>query len=312
MWPNFRDLLVVDDDCVVRKHLAKLLEPAGFRVRQAANGIEALHVVREECPFLMISDWLMSPMNGLELCRVLRDEKLPHYVYVVLLTAKSQTDDVITGLNSGADDFLTKPVRKGELMARLQAGLRILELEHRLSELAGRDPLTGVLNRRTFYEVLEREWSRADRYGHPLSCAMIDIDFFKKINDTYGHMVGDHVLTYLAQSLEGLSRRPDYICRWGGEEFCALLPETDEDGASVWAECCRTAIAAATVNGDDYNVTMTASFGVAQRQSWMEGPKQLIGHADQALYAAKRAGRHCVVSFETMNEQESVLAGQLS
>jgi two-component system, cell cycle response regulator len=307
MSPHFQDVLIVDDDRVIRTILSDMLEPAGFKVRQAANGAEALQLIREQCPYLVISDWLMSPMNGIELCRLLREEKLPHYIYVVLLTAKSQAGDIITGLNAGADDFLTKPVRKGELSARLQTGLRILELEHRLNELARRDPLTGVLNRRTFYEILEREWNRAERYGHPLSCVMVDVDFFKKINDTYGHMVGDHVLSFLAQSLEGLSRCPDYICRWGGEEFCALLPETDEEGAHRWAERCRAAIAEATVNSNECNVTMTASFGVAQRQDGMDNPKQLIAQADQALYAAKRAGRHCVVSFGTLIERESAL-----
>jgi two-component system, cell cycle response regulator len=239
----------------------------------------------------------------------LREERLPHYVYVILLTARSQADDIITGLNAGADDFLTKPVRRGELFARLQTGVRILELEHRLNELARRDPLTGVLNRRTFYEVLEREWSRAVRYHHPLSCVMVDVDFFKKINDTYGHLVGDHVLKFLAQSLEGQSRCPDYLCRWGGEEFCVLLPETDENGAYTWAERCCSAIAAAEFSTDQHNLTMTASFGVAQRQDGMQKPEELLGRADRALYAAKRAGRHRVASYGSLAQQESILVG---
>jgi two-component system, cell cycle response regulator len=305
----FQDVLVVDDDRVIRTILSDMLEPAGFKVRQATNGTEALQILRQDCPYLVITDWLMSPINGIEFCRRLRREKLSHYVFVVLLTAKSQADDIITGLNAGADDFLTKPVRQGELFARLQTGLRILELEHRLSELARRDPLTGVLNRRTFYEVFEREWSRAIRYHHPLSCVMVDVDFFKKINDTYGHLVGDHVLKFLAQSLEGQSRCPDYICRWGGEEFCILLPETDEQGACIWAERCCSAIAEAEFCSGQHNVTMTASFGVAQLQEEMQSPEQLLGRADQALFAAKRAGRHRVVSFGSIAHQESVLVG---
>jgi two-component system, cell cycle response regulator len=309
MPPVFQDVLVVDDDRVIRTILSDLLEPAGFQVRYAANGAEALEMVRHHSPYLVITDWLMSPMDGIEFCRLLRQEKLPHYIYVVLLTAKSQANDIVIGLNAGADEFLTKPLRQGELFARLQTGLRILKLEHRLNELARRDPLTGVLNRRTFYEVLEREWDRAIRYYHSLSCVMVDVDFFKKINDTYGHLVGDHVLKFLAQSLEGQSRCPDYICRWGGEEFCVLLPETNEEGAYTWAERCCAAIAAAEFCADQHSLTMTASFGVAQQQEGMESPEELLGRADQALYAAKRAGRHRVVSFGSIAQRESVLVG---
>jgi two-component system, cell cycle response regulator len=306
--PAFQDVLVVDDDRVIRTILTDMLEPAGFRVRHAADGAEALRTMRHDCPYLVITDWLMSPLNGIDLCRLLRSEKLPHYVYAVLLTARSQADDIITGLNAGADDFLTKPVHQGELFARLQTGLRVLELEHRLNELARRDPLTGVLNRRTFYEVLEREWNRCVRYQRPLSCVMVDVDFFKKINDTYGHLVGDHVLKFLAQSLEGQSRCPDYLCRWGGEEFCILLPETDEEGACVWAERCRSAIAEAEFSSDRHSVAMTASFGVAEQQHEMRKPDELLARADQALYAAKKAGRHRVVSFGSIAKKESLLA----
>jgi two-component system, cell cycle response regulator len=253
----------------------------------------------------------MASMDGIEFCRNLRELKLPHYVYVILLTSKSHEDDLITGLSAGADDFLTKPFSHGELTARLQTAVRILELESRLNELARRDPLTGVLNRRTFHEVVQREWSRAVRYRHPLSCVMVDIDYFKRVNDTYGHLVGDHVLKFLAQSLEGQSRCPDYVCRWGGEEFCILLPETDEQGARLWAERCCWAIAEADISSDEHCLTMTASFGVAERQEDLQTPEQLLHRADQALYAAKRAGRHRVVSFGSIEEQPSVLETDL-
>jgi two-component system, cell cycle response regulator len=297
MTPTFQDVLVVDDDRVVRAVLTDMLEPAGFKVRHAANGIDALEMMRQECPYLVITDWHMSPVNGIELCTLLRKEKLPHYVYVVLLTSRSQSNDIITGLNAGADDFLTKPVHPGELSARLQTGLRILKLEHRLNNIAQHDTLTGALNRRTFYEIFDREWSRAVRHRLPLSCVMIDMDFFKNINDTHGHLVGDHVLKTFSDLLASLSRCSDYVCRWGGEEFCVLLPETDEAGAGLWAERCRTEIENKIFSSDQCRLAVTASFGIAQQHEEMEDPEQLIDRADRALYAAKRSGRNCVVAF---------------
>ena len=302
MTSTFQDVLVVDDDRVIRTILTDMLESSGFRVRQATNGIEALQIMRQECPYLVITDWLMSPIDGIELCRLLREEKLPHYVYVVLLTARTQANDIVTGLNSGADDFLTKPVHEGELFARLQTGLRILELEHQLNELAQRDSLTGALNRCTFYEIFEKEWNRAIRHELPLSCVMVDVDFFKRINDTHGHLVGDHVLKIFAQSLENLSRHSDCICRWGGEEFCILLPETDEAGAQIWAQRCCETIAETEFSSDQHTLRMTASFGIAQRQDEMDSPKQLLHQADQALYAAKKTGRNRAVSFGSIPE----------
>lgn len=308
MNQNYQDILLIDDDAVVRAMLADLLIPAGFRVRHARNGIEGLRSVQEQCPFIVITDWVMSAMNGIEFCRALRSQELPHYVHVILLTAKSQTQDLIMGLKAGANDFLTKPFSHGELSARLQNALRILELEGRLNDLARRDSLTNALNRRTFHAVLDREWSRADRYGHPLSCVMMDADHFKRVNDGYGHLMGDQVLKTLAQALEGQSRCEDRVCRWGGEEFCILLPETDERGAHTWAERCRSAIEAIEFRSGQHDITVTASFGVAQWCDDMQTPEQLVHCADQALYAAKRAGRNQVVSFGSLASQEPLFA----
>lgn len=308
MQQDYQDILLIDDDAVVRTMLADLLVPAGFKVRHARNGIEGLRAVQEHCPFIVITDWVMSAMNGIEFCRALRNQTLPHYVHVILLTAKSHTQDLIMGLSVGANDFLTKPFSEGELSARLQNALRILELEGRLNDLARRDSLTNALNRRTFHEILDREWSRAVRYGHPLSCVMMDADHFKRINDRFGHLMGDHVLKALAETLEGQSRCEDCVCRWGGEEFCILLPETDEQGAHIWAERCCSAIAAIEFRSGQHDITVTASFGVAEWCDDMQNPEQLVHCADQALYAAKRAGRNQVASFGSLASQEQALA----
>lgn len=298
MSEQYRDVLLVDDDRVIRSVLADLLEEQGFRVRHASSGVEALQIVKQECPYIVITDWVMSAMDGLELCRSLRAEKLPHYVYVVLLTTKSHVEDVVAGLSAGADEFLTKPVRRVELFARLQTGLRILELEDRLNQLATRDTLTGLLNRRSFCELFTKEWERATRHDHPLSCVMVDVDFFKRINDVYGHLVGDRVLANIAECFEQHSRGHDYICRWGGEEFCVLLPETDAEGALAWANRCRSAIAATATIDADTSIAVTASFGVCERNATMPRPESLIGLADAALLTAKQQGRNCVVSYE--------------
>lgn len=307
MNQNYQDILLIDDDAVVRTMLSDLLTPSGFTVRHARNGIEGLRSVQEHCPFIVITDWVMSAMNGIDFCRTLRSQALPHYVHVILLTAKSQTEDLIMGLSAGANDFLTKPFSHGELSARLQNALRILELEGRLNDLARRDSLTNVLNRRTFHEVLDREWSRAIRYGSPLSCVMMDADHFKKVNDHYGHLMGDHVLKALAEALEGQSRCEDCVCRWGGEEFCILLPETDEEGAQTWAERCCSAIAAIEFRSGQHDIAVTASFGVAERYDDLQTPEQLVHCADQALYAAKRAGRNQVVSFGALANADARL-----
>ncbi len=275
-----------------------MLEPEGFRVRQSESGVEAFEIIHQNCPYIVITDWVMRGMDGVELCRRLRAETLPHYVYVVLLTAKSQIEDIVLGLSAGADEFLTKPVRRVELFARLQTGVRILELENKLNQLATRDSLTGLLNRRSFLEQAEREWGISTRHGRPLSCVMLDVDFFKKINDTLGHFMGDKVLTHLAGQLERQSRQHDLICRWGGEEFCVLLPETNAQGANAWAERCRAVVAESPIIEGEQKVTVTASFGVAELTANLQRFEQLVAQADNALLGAKRAGRNRVVLLD--------------
>ena len=183
----------------------------------------------------------MPRVNGLELCRKIRGLALPHYVYTVFLSAKTGAAEMIAGLESGADDFLSKPVAEGELLARLQSGARVLEFERDLSLMAHTDFLSGLPTQRTFFDALQKEWHRATRLKLPLSCVMTDLDFFKQINDVYGHPVGDSVLKFVAELLLDNSRASDTVCHYGGEEFCVLLPETDENGAAVWAERARAA-----------------------------------------------------------------------
>jgi len=294
-----RKVLVVDDDPAMRRMVSKILESAGYEVLHAGNGAEALEAVREELPAFVVTDLDMPVLDGIGFCRKLRDEELSHYVYVLILTG-SCGDHLVEGLTSGADDFLRKPVKPHELLARMQSGARILDLEERLRVLATRDSLTGLLNRRTFFELLDKEWLRSRRNCCPLSCVMTDVDFFKRVNDTYGHSAGDAVLRSVSRLIKGHCRGSDSVCRYGGEEFCVLLPETDNQGAMAWAERCRLVIAEAPCIAGGTNIPVTVSLGVAQQDEATESPEQLLDFADQALLVAKREGRNRVVAYRSL------------
>ncbi len=266
-------------------------------MRTAADGQEALDAIEQECPDFVITDWEMPRVDGIELCRRVRAMQLPHYVHIFLLTAKTGSAEAIDGLENGADDFLVKPVLQNELLARMRSGSRMLELERRLTLMAHADPLTGLLNHRTFYESLAKEWQRSKRFHLPLSCVMLDLDFFKRVNDLYGHPAGDSVLRSVAELLLDTSRECDLVCRYGGEEFCAMLPETDETGAAVWAEHARGRLAALRLPVGDKELYLTGSFGVAECYDDTQSSEQLVDLADQALLWPN--GRAAIASSAT-------------
>ena len=276
------------------------LAKAGYAVRTAADGREALDAVELECPDFLVTDWEMPRIDGLELCRRVREMLLPHYVYIVFLTVRTGAAEMIAGLENGADDFLTKPVAEGELLARMRASSRVLELERRLSQLAHTDSLTGLATQRTFYEALEKEWRRSRRCRAPLSCAMMDLDFFKQVNDVHGHPAGDSVLKFVSELLVDACRASDTVCRYGGEEFCVMLPETTERDAAVWAERARRRLAALRIPAGIKDLRITASFGVAQCREDTQTSEELVDLADQALLCAKRIGRDRVVCYNSL------------
>jgi two-component system cell cycle response regulator len=289
-------VLVVDDDPAILRLLDKWLSAAGYRVSLSSDGATALSAIDAACPDFLVTDWEMpGGISGLELCEHVRRSDLPHYVYTVMLTGRNDADDRILALQSGADDFTHKPVDRVELLARLKAGSRIVELERRLSQLANSDPLTGLATKRTFHEHLEREWKRARRYRTKLSCVMLDIDFFKRINDSYGHPAGDEVIRVIANVLTETCRASDYVGRVGGEEFCVVLTETDEENAVMWAERLRKRVGGIAIKFADRTLKVTISLGVAQLTDDTKNAAQLVDHADQSLLAAKHAGRDRVV-----------------
>jgi diguanylate cyclase (GGDEF)-like protein len=299
-------VLLVDDDLAMVRLLTKWLESSGYRVCGVSDGRAALAAMETECPQFLVTDWEMPYVSGMELCAWVRSHDLPSYVYTIILTARSSSDDMIQGLESGADDFLRKPVNKDELLARMRAGLRVLELERRLSLLAKRDSLTGLYTQRAFFEALNKEWARAQRYRFPLSCVMLDIDYFKRVNDSFGHAVGDEVIRRVARILETHTRSSDLVSRYGGEEFCILLPETDEQQAVRWAERVRRALARTQIALGDKTVEVTASFGAAQRLEETVSSEELVDMADQALLVSKRTGRDRVTAYQTMNDSTKV------
>ncbi len=303
-------VLLADDDPATLRLLRTIVSAAGYPVLEARDGHEAYEKILAENPDLVVSDWEMPGMTGPALCEAIRQAKLPKYVYVMLLTARTADAEAIEGLEAGADDFISKPIKPAILRARLRAGTRVLAMERRLLEVSQHDSLTGVLNRRTFHERCVQEWGRADRYSHPLACVMVDLDFFKKVNDTHGHAAGDAVLRVAAAVLQGHCRSTDVICRYGGEEFCVLLPETNEIGAAAWAERARADLAQTAVPVGGHVMRVTGSFGVAQSLVDTKGPDALIELADQALAVAKQSGRNRVTRFSALKDCAGTIGDQ--
>lgn len=301
--PDWR-ILLVDDEPTQRLIMARLLKRAGYSVEVAGNGKEALAKLEAGDFQLMITDWEMPEMDGIALCRALRASPGKAYIYTILLTARDAIEHVVTGLQAGADDYLTKPVIEPELIARLNTGKRIVTLERSLRtaneenrRLSITDPLTGAFNRRYLMEQLPREIERAARYGRHLSTIMCDVDHFKRINDTQGHLVGDEVLKWFLAQLQHAVRSADWVARYGGEEFLIILPETNVANAGIAAEHLRARVAATPFPGVPGGLAVSASFGVS---GW-EGVAPhgatfdaLMARCDEGVYASKAAGRNCV------------------
>ena len=299
-------ILLVDDEPTQRLIMARLLKRAGYEVETAGNGREALTKLEAGEFQLMITDWEMPEMDGIALCSAVRSLQDKAYVYIILLTARDAMEHVVTGLQAGADDYLTKPVIEPELMARLNTGKRIVTLERSLRtaneenrRLSITDPLTGAYNRRHLMDQLPREIDRASRYGRKLSAIMCDVDHFKKINDTYGHQIGDEVLKWFVAKLNNGVRNSDWVARYGGEEFVVVLPETNVESGAVAAEHLRAQIAAEPFIAGSTSFPVTASFGASGWAGAVPGGSSLdalMAKCDASVYASKAAGRNRVTT----------------
>ena len=298
-------VLIAEDDPLFRRILERWFQQWDYRVTAVENGLDAWEVLqRDDAPQLAILDWMMPGMDGIELCRRIRSRDQSPYRYVLLLTAKDDKQDVITGLEAGADDYLTKPFDVDELRARVRAGKRILDLQaaliHAQDDLqsaALHDSLTGLWNRGAILDLLRREVCRRQRTGDALGVMMVDIDYFKKINDTHGHLIGDAVLQEVTRRLAVDVRPYDVVGRYGGEEFLIVFPGCNMPDLVVGAERWRHCIADQPIETSVGQIPVTLSLGLAsveQGENEILGCESFLQRADAALYAAKARGRNRV------------------
>jgi two-component system cell cycle response regulator len=296
--------ILIAEDSIVSTHLLfATLRRWGYDVVVANDGSQAWkELQKEDPPKLAILDWEMPGMTGPQVCRRVREIREKQYTYLLLLTSRNLKEDMVEGMESGADDYITKPFDQHELKARLRAGTRILDLQSELvlakealRDQATKDSLTGIWNRPTILEILERERARGQREQLPLGIVMMDLDLFKSVNDSYGHLAGDRVLECSTQRLRACIRPYDAIGRYGGEEFLIILPGCGEEAATGHAERMRQELEREPVRVDAHDIRVTASFGVTTSEPLSEiRPEDLIRAADDGLYAAKRSGRNRV------------------
>ena len=299
-------VLVAEDNPIFRSMLKSMLTKWGYDARVTRNGQEAWEAMQAaDAPRLAVLDWMMPNMDGVEVCRRIRAAAREAYVYVLLLTARTESQDLVEGMEAGADDYLTKPFNAQELRVRLRAGRRILELQQQLMEArealrvqATHDALTGLLNRARVLEVLHTEIARSERELRPLAVLMVDLDRFKLINDTRGHMAGDAVLRQAACRMSSATRSYDSPGRYGGEEFLIVLPGCGTRDALMQAERIREAFANEPFSAGEELLAVSCSIGVSSRDVCAAGDADyLIREADEALYAAKKQGRNRVAAF---------------
>lgn len=289
-------ILIADDDPVSLLYLQDTLEEWGYEVVRATDGRSACELLqRPDAPLLAILDWVMPGMDGVEVCREIRETVKERYVYMIMLTSHSETSFIVDAMNAGADDFITKPFNAEELQVRVRAGRRICELEQKLRIKATSDALTGAYNRGAIIDILERLLARHVRDSTPVSVIFADLDHFKAINDRYGHVAGDAVLREVVCRMAGVLRPYDALGRYGGEELLMVLPACDARAAQEVAERVRVAVADTPVMCEAGAIAATISAGVATVDK-SEGPSldELLRRADVALYRAKDKGRNRV------------------
>jgi len=308
-------LLLVDDDIMLLARLSKQLTAAGYQVAACRDGESALKHIVEHRPQLVITDWRMKPLDGLALCKTLRASVFGKNMYLIMLTSTEEEDALVEAFEAGIDDYVTKPISLRVLLARIRAGQRIIMLQQelekesrdiqrytaelaaanrRLKSMANTDVLTGLPNRRYALNRLEQESATALRNNQALSVLMLDLDYFKSVNDTLGHDAGDKVLVHAAKMMRNTARSNDIVCRLGGEEFLIIAPNTDGTTALSLAERIRRCIEENQPQGVALTRPMTVSIGVAGSVGGKAGWEELVKWADDALYRVKQGKRNGV------------------
>ena len=309
-------ILIADDEAISRRLLEKPSR-AGYEVTAVDNGrlaVEELH--RPEGPKLALLDWMMPELDGPSVCRVIRKDQDQAYIYIVLLTSKESKEDIVMGLESGADDYLTKPFDAQELKARLRTGERVLHLEAKLVEAreemrfrATHDPLTSLWNRGVIMDLLGRELARSEREKKCTAILLGDVDHFKKVNDTFGHTIGDEVLREIARRLLLCVRSYDFVGRYGGEEFLIVLNNCDPGHALHRAEEIRKAVSSRPILTPAGSLYVSMSLGILLSTDWGVRPaEELLHETDAALYCAKAEGRDCVRCAKPQTPLEKIPA----
>jgi diguanylate cyclase (GGDEF)-like protein len=298
MKNNFNRVLLVDEDAEVHISFSEVLTTAGYLVQHTISEIDAIQIIKDDAPDFLLINWKNALPSAMPFYESLRRGFADKYLYIIVMTTEDVVRNKVQMIASGADAFLVKPVLPGELLSLLQAGTRIIEQQLRMKELAMHDPLTGLLNRSTFVELQSVEWSGAERKDEPLSCAMLDIDYFKNINDVYGHIHGDRVLTRIGEIMRRVGRKSDLLCRYGDDEFCILMPNTDLEGALACAERLRAAVVAEKASFPEEVSFPTVTVGVATRTDDLADAELLLVKANEALYWAKQHDRNSVAAFD--------------
>lgn len=294
--PDPNRVLVIDDEESIHKLIAARLRPEGIAVTGELDGVRGIARAISESPDLILLDIGLPNLDGFQVCRKLKEHPATRNIPIIFLTGETTMEAKVRGLDMGAVDYVTKPFEQAELRARVRAGLRTKRLQDILERQSFLDGLTGLWNRPYLDQRLESELNVAQRYGRPLGLMMADIDHFKIVNDTYGHLFGDIVLQGVAEELRGYARRSDIVARFGGEEFALLLTDTPLSAGTFVAERLRTSVENRRFEVHGKVVTVTTSFGLACTEN-IAGevtPEAVIDAADRALFASKDAGRNCV------------------
>lgn len=300
-------ILIVDDFPANIRLLTAILEKAGYNTTFAKSGEQALERVESAKIDLILLDFMMPGMNGIEVCQKLKSTPKNQEIPIIFITANQDINILLKAFTEGAIDYLVKPFNSDELLLRVKnhlmlskayLGLRkandqLIEAYALMEQLIVLDPLTGTKNRRALIEFGEIQFTLTKRYGHAFSIMFIDLDYFKKINDQFGHLAGDEILINIAKIFKNNLREVDQFGRFGGEEFIAILPNTNLSNAMVLAERIREIIADFTHEFENQNIQVTVSIGIASSQALDDNFNQMIKRADQALYCAKNSGRNC-------------------